>query len=70
MITAEQLPDDAVAAAEYEACREDRPNIRKVIAAAINAWPGMEYDPGALVTDAYRDPGKIILPLALGDTHE
>ncbi len=31
--------------------------------AMLRSWPGMEYDPGALVTDAYRDPGKIILPL-------
>jgi hypothetical protein len=36
---------------------------RAACLAMLNAWPGMEYDPGALVTDAYRDPGKIILPL-------
>jgi predicted RNA polymerase sigma factor len=36
---------------------------RAACLAMLKAWPGMEYDPGALVTDAYRDPGKIILPL-------
>ena len=35
----------------------------RALAAAINAWPGMEHDPGALVAETYRDPGKIILPL-------
>lgn len=33
------------------------------IAASLNAWPGVDYRPGAKVTKTWRDPGKIILPL-------
>ena len=62
MITADQLPDDAVAAAEYEACCEARPNIRKVIAAAINAWPG-SYSLAENDSAVIRDVAAIILPL-------
>ena len=34
-----------------------------IIAAAINAWPGVKIDLGAQVTDSYCDPGKVILPI-------
>lgn len=37
--------------------------VRASIAAAINAWPGVDYRPGSKVTKTWRDPGKIILPL-------
>ena len=36
---------------------------RAACLAMLKAWPGMDHDQGALVTDTYRDPGKIILPL-------
>lgn len=36
---------------------------RAAFVAMVEAWPGMDYQQGALVTAKYRDPGKIILPL-------
>ena len=47
-----------------------RRKARAAIHAALKAWPGMQHDPGALVTDAYRDPGKIILPLPTEKTDD
>lgn len=41
----------------------DEDIMKHAIAAALNAWPGMDYQPGAMVTKTWRDPGKIILPL-------
>ena len=43
---------------------------RAACLAMLKAWPGVEYDLGALVTDAYRDPGKIILPLPTEKTDD
>jgi predicted RNA polymerase sigma factor len=43
---------------------------RAACLAMLKAWPGMQHDPGALVTDAYRDPGKIILPLPTEKTDD
>lgn len=61
MLKPEQIPDAVIDAAV--AMRDRGGSMSDIIRTALNAWPGMEYDPGALVTDAYRDPGKIILPL-------
>lgn len=38
-------------------------HARAAIAAALAAWPGVDYRPGSKVTKTWRDPGKIILPL-------
>jgi len=63
MLKAEQIPAEVRAVFE-KACDSGEPwNIADTIAAAINAWPGMDYQPGAMVTKTWRDPGKIILPL-------
>lgn len=67
MLKPEQIPPDAMYAA-WKAMNAGM-TLNEAIAAAINAWPGMEYDPGALVADAYRDPGKIILPLPKENTN-
>lgn len=40
-----------------------KPEARAAALALLENWPGMEHDPGAIVTDWHRDPGKIILPL-------
>lgn len=61
MLKPKQIPPDAMYAA-WKAMNAGM-TLNDAIAAALNAWPGMAYDPGALVTDTYRDPGKIILPL-------
>lgn len=51
----------------YKVSASDKQAMRDVATAAIRAalaaWPGMEHDPGAIVTDWHRDPAKIILPL-------
>ena len=61
MIKAEQIPDEVWSAFHEAVLRYGyKP---QAIAAAINAWPGMDYQPGAMVTKTWRDPGKIILPL-------
>ena len=63
------IPPAALEAAVRAMWKTDDPSqwelgmARAACLAMLKAWPGMEYDPGALVTDAYRDPGKIILPL-------
>ena len=63
MIKAKQIPTEVLAVFE-KACDSGEPwNIADTIAAAINAWPGMDYQPGAMVTKTWRDPGKITLPL-------
>ena len=36
---------------------------RAACLAMLKAWPGMDYQPGAMVTKTWRDPGKIIFPL-------
>lgn len=38
--------------------------------AMLKHWPGMQHDLGALVTETYRDPGKIILPLPKEPEHD
>ena len=38
--------------------------------AMLKAWPGMDYQPGAIVTKTWRDPGKIILPLPKENTND
>ena len=63
MLKAEQIPDEVIVAACEEYGGGHLVDMKHAIAAAINAWPGMDHDQGALVTDIYRDPGKIILPL-------
>ena len=45
-----------------------RHKARAACLAMLKAWPGMEHDPGALVAETYRDPGKIILPLTTENT--
>ena len=69
----EQIPNEAVEAAKttYTAeiykgqatAREYDAAMRAAIAAALAAWPGVDYRPGSKVTKTWRDPGKIILPL-------
>ena len=54
-----ELTDPYTADAEYW----DH-TARAACLAMLKAWPGMEHDPGALVAETYRDPGKIILPLS------
>lgn len=40
-----------------------KPEARAAFRAMIEAWPGMDYRPGAKVTKSWTTPGKIILPL-------
>ena len=47
-----------------------KPEARAACLAMLKAWPGMEHDPGALVAETYRDPGKIILPLPQENTND
>ena len=70
MLKAEQVPDEAVVALAtsmgWQSSVSDLRGVdqmKKHVAAALNAWPGMDYQPGAMVTKTWRDPGKIILPL-------
>ena len=63
MLKSKQLPE-AVVYEVFKRCEWDTEReAAEAIAAAINAWPGMDYQPGAMVTKTWRDPGKIILPL-------
>jgi hypothetical protein len=39
MIKPEQIPDEVVEAAEHEACKNARPDIRAALAAGLAAWP-------------------------------
>jgi hypothetical protein len=63
------IPPEALEAAAKAMWKTDDPSqwelgmARAACLAMLKAWPGMEHDQGALVTDIYRDPGKIILPL-------
>ena len=52
----ECLPDEC-------GCTYWTAHARAAFVAMVGAWPGMDYQQGALVTADYRDPGKIILPL-------
>ena len=61
MVKPEQIPKECLVA--YQRAFKAGGGPADGIAAALNAWPGMAHDPGALVTETYRDPGKIILPL-------
>jgi len=62
MINPAQIPPEVVEAAEHEACKDARPNLRAAIAAAINAWPNAKTlrDDGRRQT--YIVPA-LILPL-------
>lgn len=64
------IPTEALEAAikafdesEEDAYVSHADDIRAACLAMLRNWPGVKHDPGALVTDTYRDPGKIILPL-------
>ena len=67
------IPKEALEAAARAICLHERAHdkdwpdylghARDACLAMLKAWPGMEHDPGALVAETYRDPGKIILPL-------
>jgi hypothetical protein len=60
MIKAEQIPDEVVEAIN-EACDSGRAwNTRDTLAAAINAWPGVEVEP---THESYPAWPHIILPL-------
>ena len=60
------FPDDE----KDEEWREDLQNgMRAACIAILKAWPGMDYQPGAMVTKTWRDPGKIILPLPMENTN-
>lgn len=61
MLKPEMVPREATEAAAVQL--SNGKNTTQAIAAAINAWPGVDYRPGAKVTKTWRDPGKIILPL-------
>jgi hypothetical protein len=68
MIDPAQIPDEVVDAAErtYRTVplwTSHADSIRAAIAAALEAWPGMDYRPGAKVNRSWTTPGKIILPL-------
>ncbi len=79
MIKPEMIPDVSVEAAAraigeyytskewFEIARGSRDvwhnAARAALSAALAAWPGVDYRPGAQVTKTWRDPGKIILPL-------
>ena len=73
-----RIPDAALEAGARTLCNEQRlfwhglttdaqdiirGEARAAFLAMLEAWPGMDYQQGALVTANYRDPGKIILPL-------
>jgi hypothetical protein len=68
MIKFEQVPDEVVDAAV--AMRDRGGSMRDIIRTAINAWPGMDYRPGAKVTKSWTTPGKIILPLTTENTND
>jgi hypothetical protein len=73
MICDDQIPDESVAAAasEYTAqiykgnatTAEFRAAVRSAIAAALNAWQGMEMRPTL-------NPSRIILPLPQENTDD
>ena len=66
-MTAIPIPSEALEAADRAYgdcnCPACKKAVRRVAEALLKAWPGMDYRPGAVVTDTYRDPGKIILPI-------
>lgn len=70
------IPPEAIEAAKKIACqmystgRHPDQIARAACLAMLKAWPGMEHDPGALVAETYRDPGKIILPLPQENTND
>ena len=61
----DDLPWEDLSDTDQEAYIDE---ARAACLAMLKAWPGMEHDPGALVTETYRDPGKIILPLTQENT--
>jgi predicted RNA polymerase sigma factor len=75
MLKAEHVPMEvkrAMRAAWARRNNSDAPEktMADLLIAAINAWPGMDYQPGAMVTKTWRDPGKIILPLPKENTND
>jgi hypothetical protein len=67
MIRHDMIPEPVwhTAMSTYHKTIKKRPGTawQEAIAAALAAWPGVDYRPGAKVTKTWRDPGKIILPL-------
>jgi len=70
VIKAEQIPEEVLRAlCASMGCewvmqdKEDQIIIRRHIAAALNAWPGMEYRPTFT-------PSRIILPLTQEDNDD
>lgn len=71
MINPDMIPPEAVEAAADALMRVSHYQFRELalddaraaLSAALAAWPGGDYRPGAQVTKTWRDPGKIILPL-------
>jgi hypothetical protein len=44
--------------------------VRAACLALLKAWPGVDCQPGAMVTKTWRDPGKIILPLPTENSND
>jgi hypothetical protein len=57
---AKRIPDEVVEAAEHEACKNSRPDMRAALAAGLAAWPGLLHDHGFLYDEAEN---AVILPL-------